>query len=298
MKRFFAIFLIISIVISGGTLYASAEDIAGNRYEVELALMRDMGIISGYPDGSMRPASFVTRAEFTQMLIRILGYGDIVGSAHIDFYDVPENYWAYDCIGLACELKIVNGDGSGMFYPEKNVLLSEALKMIVCSVGYDIQAQKKGGWPMGYYLTASDLELLKETDLGMSDVLTRDVCARLFYNLLNVNIMELSVNGELSIGDKLFNLRAGIMEWEKGEGLLTGTYDTVMFDDRELVEDEVIINGRILKKGKTEPEIYFGMYTEYYSCEDENGKERLLSIYPKKNRRNAMKRMLGESSQG
>lgn len=288
MKRFFVLVLIFIFMFTGGTLCTSAEDIEGNRYEAELALMRDMGIISGYPDGSMRPASFVTRAEFTQMLIRILGYGDIVGSAHIDFYDVPENYWAYDCIGLASELKIVNGDGSGMFYPEKNVLLSEALKMIVCAVGYDIQAQKKGGWPMGYYLTASDLELLKETDLDMSNVLTRDSCARIFYNLLNVNIMELSVNGELSKGDKLFNLRAGIMEWTKGEGILTGTYETVIFDDKELEEDEVIINGRIFKKGKTQAEKYFGMYVEFYSCEDENGKERLLSVYPKKNRNNIL----------
>lgn len=285
MKKFMTFILILVVVITSTcSVWAAGEDIAGNRYAVELALMREMGIISGYPDGSMRPTSNVTRAEFVQMLIRILGYDEIVNSASVDFRDVSENYWAFDCIAVAHELGIVNGSGNGMFYPEKNIGLNEAVKMVVCSIGYDLHAQKKGGWSMGYFLTASDLGILDEIDISLTDVVTRDVCARILYNMLDVNIMEESVNGEFSRGDKLFNMRAKIMDWEKGEGLLTGTYNTVIFDDRELEEDEVIIDGKIYKVAATDAEEYFGMYTEFYSYKDENGDSRLLTIYPKEHK--------------
>ena len=285
MKKLMAFFAIFIIAVSSTySVLAVGEDIVGNRYETELSLMRGIGVISGYPDGTIRPEANVTRAEFTQMLIKILGYDEVINFGRADFKDVSKKYWAYNSICAMYERGIVNGFADGMFYPEKNIQLNEAVKMAVCAMGYDLYAQRKGGWPMGYYVTAKDYGFLDKIDLTSNDIVTRDVCARILYNMLEINIMEETVNGDVVRGEKLFDVRAAEMDWNKGEGILTGTCDTTMFYDTEPEEDEVVIDGVIYKAGVTNAKEYLGMYTEFYFYEDENGRKKLLSIYLKKDK--------------
>lgn len=41
-------------------------------------LMDSLGVVRGYDDGTFRPQDLVTRAEFLTMLIRLLGYGELL----------------------------------------------------------------------------------------------------------------------------------------------------------------------------------------------------------------------------
>ena len=50
-------------------------------------------ILSGYPDGSFIPDGYITRAEFTKLIVYMLGYGHF--SAPItQFNDVADTHWA------------------------------------------------------------------------------------------------------------------------------------------------------------------------------------------------------------
>lgn len=52
------------------------------------------------------------------------------------FDDVVADYWASGYINLASKQGIINGDGNGKFRPQDDVKYEEAIKMVVCALGY------------------------------------------------------------------------------------------------------------------------------------------------------------------
>ncbi|MGB7484687.1 MAG: S-layer homology domain-containing protein, partial [Phormidesmis sp.] len=54
--------------------------------------LSELGIISGFPDGTFRPSQPVTRAEFAAILNK--AFPQPLGSSALSFDDVSEDYWA------------------------------------------------------------------------------------------------------------------------------------------------------------------------------------------------------------
>jgi hypothetical protein len=104
--------------------FASFSDVAPGSefYEyVETAHLRE--IIDGYPDGTFRPDSPVTRAQAAKMLVLAKGW-DLVNPPNPSFPDVPANQWAFGYIETAVSHGVVGGYGDGTFRP--NALLTRA----------------------------------------------------------------------------------------------------------------------------------------------------------------------------
>lgn len=76
----------------------------------QINALADMGIISGYDDGSFKPNNFITRAEAVSIINRMLGRkatSDIINQIKCPFADVTEEHWAYNDILLAsCEYSV------------------------------------------------------------------------------------------------------------------------------------------------------------------------------------------------
>jgi len=84
-----------------------------------------MGVISGYTDGSFRPAAPITRAEFVTMLSKFTG----VDSGNISFSDVSEGHWAYGYIVSAATKGWIGGYANGTFRPGQNITRAEAARV-------------------------------------------------------------------------------------------------------------------------------------------------------------------------
>ncbi|RAV10936.1 S-layer homology domain-containing protein [Paenibacillus contaminans] len=54
--------------------------------------------IHGYPDGTFRPDSNITRAEFMTLVNQVLG---LSAKADLSFRDLPTDNWAFDQIAIA-----------------------------------------------------------------------------------------------------------------------------------------------------------------------------------------------------
>jgi large subunit ribosomal protein L29 len=68
-------------------------------------------------------------------------------------------------ITLAKAMGIINGNGDNTFAPDDFLTYDQAVKMIVCIIGYGEQyAEEKGGYPAGYIAVADDFGITK----GMS----------------------------------------------------------------------------------------------------------------------------------
>ena len=98
-------------------------------------MLVDLGLISGYSDGSFRPASYITREEVAK-LIAILCTENPQAPADVYFYDA-QNSWALTYIGYCAGEGIIGGDGLGSFRPKDNVTAQELAKMLLVVTGSD-----------------------------------------------------------------------------------------------------------------------------------------------------------------
>ena len=157
-------------------------------YYTPVTVLSERGIINGYEDGSFKPDNRLTRAEFTKMIVTLLGKDSEANAqkGYSSFTDVGSSHWASGYINVGVNEGIINGYGLGYFGPEDNVTYSQTVKMLVSAAGHDLDAQKSGGWPTGYMAVGS---LTGITD-GMSidkqndDLVSRGEAAILMYNTL------------------------------------------------------------------------------------------------------------------
>lgn len=127
----------------------------------------------------------VTRAEFARMLVNASTYRDYLptNSAVSVYADVPKTNEYAASIRIAAEQKWMVGYLGGQFRPDQPITLQEAVRGILGLLGYsneDFTGDASGARMSKYYA----LEMNSEVDLKSNEILTRNDCVNLFYNLL------------------------------------------------------------------------------------------------------------------
>lgn len=214
-SRIISLFLVVMMLfsltaVSGVTASAAFIDVADNaNYAEAVSALNALGLLTGYEDNSFRPDNTITRAEFATVVTRMLGMGDYAASSSSAdiFTDVKTGdgeHWASGYIKIAYDLGIVNGMGNGIFAPDNPVTYEQAVKMIVCALGYGEVVLSEGGtWPNGYIAKANELNITKNAIVSPTDgAASRAVVALLVYNSLEVNMAEKSGSGTVVIGKK------------------------------------------------------------------------------------------------
>ncbi|WP_108991042.1 family 10 glycosylhydrolase [Paenibacillus agaridevorans] len=111
------------------------SDILGHWAEASIKLAAAKGIISGYADGTFKPKSEVTRAEFAVMLARMLNLQG--NGAELEFNDMAAiGSWAKQGIAQAVQAGIVKGYSDGSFRPNAKISRVEMVTMIVNALGF------------------------------------------------------------------------------------------------------------------------------------------------------------------
>ncbi|MGI2295040.1 family 10 glycosylhydrolase [Paenibacillus sp. GXUN7292] len=111
------------------------SDILGHWAEASIKLAAAKGIISGYADGTFKPKSEVTRAEFAVMLARMLNLQG--NGAELEFNDKTAiGSWATQGIAQAVQAGIVKGYSDGSFRPNAKISRVEMVTMIVNALGF------------------------------------------------------------------------------------------------------------------------------------------------------------------
>ncbi|MFA5535730.1 MAG: S8 family serine peptidase [Bacillota bacterium] len=132
-----------------------------------IQLAWELGIVTGYKDGSFRPEQMVTRAEMVVMLLRTLNY---TGQQRfeLDFKDeLPE--WAADDILLAAKMGLVEGFSDQTFRADEFVTRAQAVVFINRLLG-----ERGSKYHLyGNVLEIKEQELVVELD-GISKTLPLD----------------------------------------------------------------------------------------------------------------------------
>ena len=120
MYKKISIGLILCAVLQPNIASAAAySDIAGHLDEKYVVGYSDLGLVSGYPDGTFRPDATLTRAEAT-VLFGKLNLPAINGK-QADFRDIAKTDWFYDSVDTAVK--------SGLVIPFDRRKQSHALRL-------------------------------------------------------------------------------------------------------------------------------------------------------------------------
>ncbi len=95
--------------------------------------LAQQGIISGYADGSFRPDSRITRAEFASVIARALNLAAVTPPVP-RFRDVSPSDWEDGAVEAAAAAGLITGDGAGAFKPDDPITRQEMAGMLLAAV--------------------------------------------------------------------------------------------------------------------------------------------------------------------
>lgn len=95
------------------------------------------GVFRGYKDGQFKPNKAINRVEALKTIMLALNIYVIQDTAMpVWFTDVSENAWYINYVKTAKARGIIHGYGDGTLYPEKQLVKTEALSMLLNAVEY------------------------------------------------------------------------------------------------------------------------------------------------------------------
>lgn len=180
MKKLLCI--IFAAVVACGTLMPVSAayldiDQSGDYYLSALRL-QDLDIVSGYDDSTFRPDNRITRAEFTKIVICMMDKEKQARTAVYasGFFDVPNGSWAAPYINYAVSQDILSGYSDGSFGPDRTISMSEALTILLRTLGYD-ESVVGYFWPNNYMEAAASLGITDGLNYPADAPLTRATAA-------------------------------------------------------------------------------------------------------------------------
>jgi hypothetical protein len=90
------------------------------------------GIIAGYPDGTFRPNSGVTRAQVAKMIYLGRQWGNVEGS--VSFTDVQPGDWFYTYVQASGVAQVMSGYEDNTFRPNAQATRGQVAKILALSL--------------------------------------------------------------------------------------------------------------------------------------------------------------------
>jgi S-layer homology domain len=142
-------------------------DVQGTPYQSATDWLRAMDVASGYPDGSFRPESNITRAEFVALWVKLLGMQSLAEERmeEVVFEDIAEDAWERGFVNQAYHLGMLKGYPDGSFRSSRNISYPEVLSVCVNLIEGNAQLDALP-WPENILNRARDLGLEEGIDIS------------------------------------------------------------------------------------------------------------------------------------
>lgn len=173
---------------------------------VAVSVLADERVILGNPDGTFAADRRLNRAEFVQIIMRLLNDTGTINRNC--FSDVSPDVWYADPVCRAKALGLVRGNAAvgideslWRFEPTRDVQYEEAVKIMIQVYALPVIGDTEGDdWYVPYIQSAEDRELTIE-GLAAGDRITRGEMARLVANFLAFSTGQLDELREAQEGD-------------------------------------------------------------------------------------------------
>ena len=115
------------------------SDVGDRNTAVAVESLRLLGVLDGYGDGTFRPGTILTRAQFCKMAVYAMNGSEELGRYRTVtvFPDVKPSHWAAAYINMAAKGKgIISGYVDGQFHPDRTVTVGHAVTILLRMLGY------------------------------------------------------------------------------------------------------------------------------------------------------------------
>lgn len=124
-----------------------------------ISIVSEKEIMTGYEDGTFKPAEPITRAEFAKVAVLATNakLGEVPTTLQrVAFSDVVEDGWYVGNIERAVNMGLMKGDAEGTFRPNDTVSEAEVYTVMLRMLGYNLDNDSKK-WPDNYIELADSL---------------------------------------------------------------------------------------------------------------------------------------------
>lgn len=223
------------------------------------------GILEGYEndDGSysFKPENTVTRAEFATIISRAsIETVPELTTAAATFADMgtAEISWAVKYVSYAVSRGVINGfpadeTGAVTFKPNDPVTYGQAVKMIVCMLGYQNAVAVTDPWYQGYLNIANQLNVTNGAAANGDSPATRGMVAQLISNMLDTRPQVqtgVDQNGNPIYSTSNNTFRDETLQTQTYTGQLLGVFNNTLRDGGYgLSKTEFIVGDQIFQMG-------------------------------------------------
>lgn len=123
--------------------------------EQQFNVLKDAGIVTGYPDGTAGLDKSITRAELAKVIVKSINLEPITGVATYKDKNYTASHWAAPFIEAATQAGILEGKNleKKLFDPTGNVTVQELAKVLVAALKLEVPAETNNTateWAKGY----------------------------------------------------------------------------------------------------------------------------------------------------
>ena len=103
----------------------------------------------------------LSRAEFAVYAANAVNVDADLNNNDKFYNDVPQDHWALNSINTLTQMGAFTVNEEKRFYPNREITLKEAVKIMLQLAGYGAFCEAKGGYPSGYLSVANERDILE-----------------------------------------------------------------------------------------------------------------------------------------
>ena len=168
------------------TLVVSSVCTVTADYDDVMFDLTSLGVLKGVEVNSDVNAH-ITRAEFSQLVVNLLGYGNVADTFEDAgvFADISDSKYK-SAINLLYDLNIISGTGKNTFSPESKLTYQQVGKFMVNVLGYSKIV--KGTDLNSYFMLAGSIGVFANVDVTKANVSWYDALI-IAHNALGIDLM-------------------------------------------------------------------------------------------------------------
>lgn len=266
-KKIIILGIVFNLFVSGVVKATPITEVSDKPYDEAITILSILNIISG--GDAFKVDDPIKRADVVLAIVKALDAEAMAKNYASDviFKDVTSTSPISGAVNLLSSMGIITGFKGGFFYPDETITYEQAVKMLVCALGYDEYAKNKGGYPFGYITIAQSLGLLKNLGAKTENEMTNGAFAQMLYNALNAEVLDQITFGvdntrySSNKGDTWFALKLNIY---KAEGIITANSKTGLEVNNNLKIGQIKINEDLIECNNINAGKFIGYKVIYY----------------------------------
>jgi len=157
------------------------------REKAAVTMLADLGLVSGYDDGTFQPDRPVTRAEAAKLIASLLA-DDPFSASPCRFSDTAAN-WAAGYVEFCAEKGVISGDPGSPFRPDDEITVRELAKMLLVVLGYRAETYTGPDWAANADRDAAAAGLYVGFTGTASQTASRETACLLINNALQSSVV-------------------------------------------------------------------------------------------------------------